>query len=316
MDREQVFERRERVLFVIFRGSGSRRNSVQGGFPCAPVNRVVDLRHVPALVNGGSKMSAMTGHGAALALGGGGMFGAYQAGLWAGLQPSFKPAHVFGASIGAFNGLAVASGCPAGELVDLWLDFRAAADAQWRLPWPPWSGCLDTNVFNDYLRRHFDRFRPVLPASVVVTRLWPLEPFVVSGADLTWRHLAASCSVPVIMPPCRLPEGWSADGGLLNAVPAWAALRAGYHKVIAVNILPRSSGLMLGGVRAALRKLSRFRSEATGGRADPRVVWVEPSRPLGPLRHSARWHPALAREWVELGCQDAADVLRRIKQWD
>jgi len=260
-------------------------------------------------------MSAMAGRGTALVLGGGGMFGAYQAGLWAGLQPSFMPAHVFGASIGAFNGLAIASGCRASDLTAIWLDFRAAAEARWRFPWPPWSGCLDTNVFNDYLRRHFDRFRPVLPASIVVTRLWPLEPFVVSGEHLTWRHLAASCSVPVIMPPCRLPEGLSADGGLLNAVPAWAALRAGYDKVIAVNILPRSSGLILGGIRGALRRFSRFRPEATGNRPDPRVVWVEPSRPLGPLRHSARWDAELAREWVELGRHDAADLLRRIEQW-
>ena len=260
-------------------------------------------------------MTPMPPPGIALALGGGGLFGAYQAGLWAGLQPSFKPAHVFGASIGAFNGLAVASGCRASELTAIWLDFQEAAEARWRLPWPPWSGCLDTDIFNEYLRRHFCRFRPVLPASIVVTRLWPLEPFVVSGCDLTWRHLAASCSVPVIMPPCRLPEGLSADGGLLNAVPAWAALRAGYDKVIAVNILPRSSGLLLGGIRAALRSVSRFRPDVTGGRPDPRVVWVEPSQPLGPLRNSARWDAALARDWVALGRHDAPDVLRRIKQW-
>ena len=152
--------------------------------------------------NWDSKMASMPPPGIALALGGGGLFGAYQAGLWAGLQPSFKPAHVFGASIGAFNGLAVASGCRASELTAIWLDFQEAAEARWRLPWPPWSGCLDTDIFNQYLRRHFTRFRPVLPASIVVTRLWPLEPFVVSGGDLTWRHLAASCSVPVIMPPC------------------------------------------------------------------------------------------------------------------
>jgi predicted acylesterase/phospholipase RssA len=79
----------------------------------------------------------MAHHGIALALGGGGMFGAYQAGLWAGLQPSFTPAHVFGASIGAFNGFAVSSGCDAGELVDLWLDFREAAGAKLARPLAP-----------------------------------------------------------------------------------------------------------------------------------------------------------------------------------
>jgi NTE family protein len=255
----------------------------------------------------------MAHHGIALALGGGGMFGAYQAGLWAGLQPSFTPAHVFGASIGAFNGLAVASGCKANDLVDLWLDFREAAEARWRFPWPPHSGCIDATQFHDYLRRHFHRFPPVLPMTVAITRLRPFRPFAVSGADLTWRHLAASCSVPVIMPPCRLPEGLGMDGGLITAVPAWAALDAGFERIVAVNILPGAGGPVLKTLKRAMCKLSRFDPAAGSGQPDPNLIWVEPSQPLGPLWRSAKWDPALARDWVLLGRHDAAAVLRRIE---
>lgn len=251
----------------------------------------------------------------ALALGGGGMFGAYQAGLWAGLQPSFAPAHVFGASIGAFNGFAVASGCAASELSDLWLDFREAASAQWRWPWPPLSGCIDARQFHDYLRRHFYRFRLVLPLTVAITRVWPFRPFAVTGGDLTWRHLAASCTLPLMMPPCRLDEGYCLDGGIFAAVPAWAALDAGYERIVAVNILQGGGARVLGTIKSVLCAAGGFDSRVDGGRPDPRVIWVEPSRPLGPLRRSARWDPALARDWVELGRHDAQDVLRRVGQW-
>lgn len=251
----------------------------------------------------------------ALVLGGGGMFGAYQAGLWAGLQGEFAAAHVFGASIGAFNGLAVASGCPAQELVDLWLDFREAQEAQWRFPWPPWSGCLDARRFREYLRRHFERFRPVLPLTIAITRAWPFRPFAVTGQDLTWEHLAASCSLPFIMPPCRLAEGYCLDGGLFAAVPAWAAFEVGFERIVAVNILRSGGAKVLRAMKNLLCVAGRF--DPGGSKSGAEVIWVEPSRPLGPLRLSARWEASLASRWVELGKSDAPEVLRRIRQqWD
>ncbi|MBA3975982.1 MAG: hypothetical protein C0504_17385 [Candidatus Solibacter sp.] len=260
-------------------------------------------------------MVSMAHNGIALALGGGGMFGAYQAGLWAGLQPSFAPAHVFGASIGAFNGFAVSSGCDAGQLVDLWLDFREAAEARWRFPWPPWSGCLDATLFHGYLRRHFHRFPPVLPMTVAITRIWPFKPFAVTGQDLTWRHLAASCTLPLMMPPCRLAEGHCLDGGIFAAVPVWAALDAGCERIVAVNIIQGGGARALGTIKSVLCAAGGFNSRVDGGHPDPRVIWVEPSRPLGPLWRSAKWDPALARDWVSLGIHDSAAVLRRIEQW-
>lgn len=250
--------------------------------------------------------------GVALVLGGGGMFGAYEAGLWAGLQGEFAPTHVFGASIGAFNGLAVASGCPAGELVDLWLNFTEASEVKWRLPWPPWSGCLDAGQFHGYLQRHFERFRPVLPLTIAVTRVRPFQPFAVTGGDLTWQHLVASCSLPVMMPPCRLTEGYCLDGGLYAAVPVWAAVQAGFTRVVAVNILQSRGAKVLRGMKNVLCAVGRF--DPTGGKSGADVIWVEPSRPLGALRLSAKWQAGLANEWVRLGRTDAPEVLRRIRQ--
>lgn len=261
-------------------------------------------------------MISMSHGGIAFVLGGGGMFGAYEAGLWAGLEGGFAPAHVFGASIGAFNGLAVASGCPAGELVDLWLNFREAAEARWRFPWPLWAGCLDPGQFHGYLRRHFERFRPVLPLTMAITRLWPFRPFAVTGEALTWRHLAASCTLPLLMPPCRLAEGYCLDGGLFAAVPVWAAAEAGYQRMVAVNILQGGGARALGMVKGLLRGVGRFDADAGrgGGLGQREVIWVEPSRRLGPLRLSAKWEAGLAEDWIELGKEDARGVLERIRQ--
>jgi predicted acylesterase/phospholipase RssA len=151
--------------------------------------------------------------------------------------------------------------------------------------------------------------------TVAITRLRPFQPLAVTGDQLTWRHLAASCSVPVIMPPCRLPEGLGVDGGLLTSVPAWAALDAGYERIVAVNILPGAGGPVLKSLKRVMCALGRFDPKVDSSRPSPKVVWVEPSRPLGPLFLSAIWDPKRALDWVDLGRHDAQDVLRRINQW-
>src|ERR1039457_6584211 len=69
----------------------------------------------------------------ALVLSAGGMFGAYQAGVWNVLSRRFQPDLVVGTSAGALNGWAIAGGCPPAELVDMW---RGRA----RALFPPASG--------------------------------------------------------------------------------------------------------------------------------------------------------------------------------
>lgn len=264
--------------------------------------------------------------GIALVLGGGGMFGAYEAGLWQGLEGHFRPDHIFGASVGAFNAWAIAGGFPAEELARLWLDFPEARDAQFRFPWPPWSGCIDMHLFDSYLRGHHARFTPQIPTTITLTRLWPLEDATVTTPHITWQHLAASCSVPLIMTPKRINGSWYADGGLFAAVPVWAAERAGFRRMVAVSILPRNAPLLL---RASWRFLRLFKRRPPAPASDalaahdpvsaaarPTTLWVSPSRSLGPVRHSTRWEAARIREWVEIGRSDAPALLERIRSLD
>jgi len=58
----------------------------------------------------------------ALVLSAGGLFGAYQAGVWAELENTLHPDLVVGASIGALNGWMIAGGASARELIDAWLE--------------------------------------------------------------------------------------------------------------------------------------------------------------------------------------------------
>src|SRR5579885_3681765 len=65
----------------------------------------------------------------------GGMYGAWEVGVWKALAPVLRPDIVVGASIGAVNGYAVAGGCPAEELERQWLALDALARVELQVPW-------------------------------------------------------------------------------------------------------------------------------------------------------------------------------------
>lgn len=238
----------------------------------------------------------------ALVLGGGGMFGAYQAGVWAVLARDFKPDILIGASIGAINAWAIAAGTDPEDWAAQWLDFREAAGQSFRFPRSPVSGCIDRAAFESFLRRHHERFKPRMPAAVALTDSLRLRPFLVLTPDITWRHLAASCGVPLVLPQYRLDGRWCADGGLLAALPLWAAAELGVDVAVGVNILPRGGPGWLRVVRGALHAAARWTPPS---REAMKTVVIEHHRPLGSLIETTRWRRENAARWVELGRQDA-----------
>lgn len=238
----------------------------------------------------------------ALVLGGGGMFGAYQAGVWAEMAGWFRPDVVVGASIGAVNAWAVAAGGDPEEWVGQWLDFREAAVSRFRFPRSPVSGCVDREAFEGFMERHWARFRPRIPVGVVLTDALRLKPFVVETPGVTWRHLAASCAVPLILPQYRLEGRWCADGGLLAALPMWAAIEMGVEVAVGVNILPRGGAAWLRAARGLLHAASGWTAGEDGA---VRQVVIEHEKALGPLVETTRWRREAAERWVELGRRDA-----------
>lgn len=247
----------------------------------------------------------------ALVLGGGGMFGAYQAGVWAELAPVFRPDILIGASIGAINAWAMAAVDNPEDWAAHWLDFREAAGHRFRLPRSPVSGCIDRHAFEEFMRRHHARFQPRTPVAVVLTDSLRLRPFIVQTPDVTWRHLAASCGVPLILPQYRLDGRWCADGGLLASLPLWAAAELGVEAAVGVNILPRGGPAWLRLLRQGLHAAARW---APPSRETLRALVIEHPRPLGPLVESTRWRRETAQRWIELGRQDARAARPRLEE--
>src|SRR6059036_130018 len=60
--------------------------------------------------------------GTALVLSAGGMFAAWEAGVWKALHRRFEPSLIVGASAGALNGWLIAGGATPDQLAGAWLD--------------------------------------------------------------------------------------------------------------------------------------------------------------------------------------------------
>lgn len=236
----------------------------------------------------------------ALVLSAGGMFGAWQAGAWQALSARFRPAMVIGASAGALNAWAIAGGIDPADLPALWSEPECARLA--RLRPRPW--CLfDPRPLEERIRRLHAAFRPRLEVGVVATSLPGLRPRLFRNEEITWRHLAASCAVLLCYPQVRLATGYHTDGGLLGAVPLWAAPRMGASSALVLNALPRAPSAFLRLAVGALRAAAP-RPPAPPAGFPSRVL--EPSRPLGSFRRAVFWDRASIERWIRQGQADAA----------
>jgi NTE family protein len=243
----------------------------------------------------------------ALVLSGGGMFGAYQAGAWKALsRVQFTPDIVVGASVGALNGWYIASGLTADDLERHWLDPAAGEIMAYRVARSPWSG-FDPRPLEKRAKFMVENYRPRVDFGVALIRLPRLRRTLVRDREVSWRHLVASCAVPVGFPPVRIGGALYCDGGLLEATPVWAAMQMGANRVIAVNasrfVPPPGIGMMIKAVRLL------------GRRPDPigaDVVMVTPKEPLGRMLDGAIWRREKIREWIEMGDADAMAAMKTV----
>ncbi len=242
----------------------------------------------------------------ALVLSAGGMFGAYQAGVWKALEPVFRPDVVIGCSAGSINGWAIASGISGDELVNTWLDPRTATLMTPRSPWRPWRAYFDPGPLQLMVQELTATYTPRVPFALAVTRLPRLRLELVETPQVTWRHIVASCAIPGGFPPVRIGGKLYCDGGLLSVMPLWAAPRFGVERAIAVNVLP---SMPLNTLRAAVRLVRLLAPR------EPRMTGVEvlrlgPARAPGTLRDAIAWDPANIRRWAGWGQADAEALLR------
>lgn len=240
----------------------------------------------------------------ALVLGAGGVFGAYQAGVWKALADSFQPDLVVGASIGAINGWLIAGGCRPSELESLWLNAGPLLKIHPRIPRHWRQGCLDLSGVEKTLAEIFNRFNPQIEYAAAVTEMRKLRPRYFTGVQMTPQHLLASCAVVGAFDLPRLDGVVYGDGGLVGAVPVWLAVELGATRIVTVQPLPPLPMPF----RAALacgRAVSRFREPGLEG---IEVVRIAPERPLGSFFGMLRFRPERVAEWIEQGEMDAMSV--------
>jgi predicted acylesterase/phospholipase RssA len=231
----------------------------------------------------------------ALVLSGGGMFGAWQAGAWSALAPDLAPDLVVGASAGALNGYAIASGWTPAELCDLWRHPDVAGGFR-ALP---------------LLIQRLMAARPLqLPYAVVLVDLLCMKPRTVLGPEITGRHLAASCAVPGMARPQCIGGRWYVDGGLLNPLPVWAAVEWGATRIIALHALPEIPSTLL---KPFVRLFRGVFGHNPVLRSDIELMTIVPGRRLGGMSDALHWKRENIERWLAQGASDAA-AKKRIQE--
>jgi NTE family protein len=245
----------------------------------------------------------------ALVLSAGGMYGAYQAGAWRALADVFHPDLVVGASIGALNGWTIAGGCDPDQLVDRWLHLDAAARYRWKIPRSPVHGLFDTTALQAMIREVYESFQPRMHVAMVVTDLMKLRPQVLRGNEIRWEHLVASTAILGLFDQVRMSGRIYSDGGLLNAVPLWAAAELGATKALVINVLPTPPGAVARVLVGAIRAVSPFRPQIP---EHVEVVRLAPPKLLGPPLESLYWTRANAEAWIRAGEEQGAAIKHSI----
>jgi NTE family protein len=201
----------------------------------------------------------------ALVLSAGGMYGAYQAGAWKAIADIFQPDLVVGASIGAVNGWAIAGGCHPDELIERWLNLDAAAHYPWKFPRSPFHGVFETAPLQAMIREVYESFQPRAHFAMVLTDLLKLRPVIVRGNEVSWQHLVAGTAIVGLFDQVRLGGRIYSDGGLLSAVPLWAAAEMGATRALVIDLLPAPPGNIARVFVGAMRMISPFRVHIPAG---------------------------------------------------
>jgi NTE family protein len=226
----------------------------------------------------------------ALVLSAGGMYAAWEVGVWRALVPHVRPDIIIGASAGAWNGWAIAGGATPEDLARDWLDSSLAA-----------IRILRPEPLHQKARELWSRYHPRIPFALTLVETPRLRPYLIRGADITWRHLAATASIPGLFPSVSIGGRTYVDGGFRGALPLWAAADLGATHVIAVDCLATLRWQILRKIVSPRRPLDGLK-----------VSSIVPSEPFGPIKYSVVWSRTRVERWIELGERDGRAALQSI----
>jgi predicted acylesterase/phospholipase RssA len=129
-----------------------------------------------------------------------------------------------------------------------------------------------------------------------------MKPRIFRDSEITWQHLAASCALPVALPQIRIGQRWYSDGGLLGALPSWAAAELGATQIIALQALAQPTSWWLGQATRAFRAVAGHNPPVPPGIA---VAEIHPGRRLGSVRDTIQWKRSNIERWLDQGAEDA-----------
>jgi NTE family protein len=250
----------------------------------------------------------------ALVLSAGGIYGAYQAGAWKAIADVFRPDLVVGASIGAINGWAIAGGCDPDALIERWLNLDAAAHYRWKFPRGPFHGVFDTAPLQAAIRDIYESYQPATtqartPFALVLTDLMKLRPVIFRGDEITRQHLVATGAILGLFDQVRLGGRVYSDGGLLSAVPLWAAAELGATRALVIDVLPVPPGNIARTLVGSIRMVSPFRAHIPAGL---QVIRLAPPALLGRPLESLYWTRPNAQAWIRAGHDQASAIKHSI----
>jgi predicted acylesterase/phospholipase RssA len=153
------------------------------------------------------------------------------------------------------------------------------------------------------IRRMMAHYTPRIPLAITATELPRMKPRIFRDSEITWKHLAASCALPLAMPQVRIGPHWYSDGGLLGALPAWAAAELGAKHIIGLQALPQPTSWWLGQATRAFRAVAGHNPPVPAG---IQVLEIRPGQRLGSVRDTIQWKRSNIERWLDQGAEDAA----------
>ena len=247
----------------------------------------------------------------ALVLSAGGMFGAWQAGAWLALESVFQPDLIVGASVGSLNAWMIACGFQGPEIVSIWRSLDDLARLRWRKPLVLRGGLLDTSAIEAKIRQFSEGRRPKVRLGIVCVNMRPPTPVLFQDAEITWRHLAASCAVPALAGSVVLDRKPYIDGGTLGPLPLWAAAKMGATRIVGIDVLsPRPLALRV--PQAILRSLGRHDYSLP---PEVSLKVIGPRKLLGGWSDAACWDRDRSERWIEEGRQAAETAAEEIREF-
>ena len=234
----------------------------------------------------------------ALVLSAGGLFGAWQAGVWEAIENVFDPDIVVGASVGSLNGWMIACGCNSAELTRKWTEAGKLAAIRWRMPQRLTDGLLDDSELRSWIEDACRQRKPKRRYGVVLTHLRTLRPTLFEWPAADWTYIAGSCGVPLFLRQTVIDRQLYSDGGFIDPLPVQAALDMGATKIVTVNVMNVRPALIDAGVRC-LRRLTGSRHDVA--LRDAEIINISPQGRVGTVRESMYWDERNIRRWIDEG---------------